>query len=158
MKKVFLLLFVSVLLSAYYVHNDDAKIYDFTLQMKEKTVHLQTLQDIQNYASQALNLEKSTLVTSVSLDAATDSQGDYYLVRGKYTIEGKATNFAIPLEITENPNKLSEGGCVMKCEVTTPNYSGVTRQIVYERCKKQHCSCDEPGLCRSTVIFENEKE
>ncbi|MFK7946110.1 MAG: hypothetical protein AB8G11_00860 [Saprospiraceae bacterium] len=154
MKKVFFLLTVSIMFSSYYFTHNELKIYDLTINTSTKRLTIETTKDIENYAFQKLKLTKSAKISSVEIIPAKDSKGDYYLVRGNYSENGKVINFGIPLDINQNSiNELNENGCIMRCEITKSNYTGKCEHIIYERCKKHTCICDQPDVCATVIEF-----
>jgi hypothetical protein len=160
MKKLLILLFVSTILTSCYVSNEDVDVvpftpYNLTLVSNENTFNIKTNEDLISYAFNKMNLSKDKIITTVFLESAKDSQGDYYLVKGKYTDETKnIISFGIPLNIIDgNPDMAQDGNCTMTCNPQNDCNNGC-EQVIQERCKRQSCSCSmSTGSSKSSISF-----
>ncbi len=156
MKNVFLILFSILLLTSCVKEEGIApSIYDLTFNSEGKSYDIKTDNDLSTFAAERLKLKSLNSLKSVYLEEATDSQGDYYLVRGKYFDVKKEVmiTFGIPLSFTTSDRtKAATGECTMKCEATDGCVDGC-EQTIHERCKRQTCRCSMGGKCNAAMSF-----
>lgn len=102
----------------------------------------------------AFVLNGVTLVNTVA-ESATDTLGLFYYIKA----EGERPNQSVPSKVAVilslDGNSLlftNASGCTMECNVNLP--CSTCDQVIFEKCKRQRCSCaSESGGCSSSITF-----
>lgn len=132
----------------------------FNLNYQEKYYSIQSESDLKTFIVTTVTA-KGMEVMEAGLEKLVDELGEFYAIRAKYNADGQIVVMTIPLnEPDEIISKTGTGGvatyfaeCTMTC--SPPLGCSTCNQTVYERCKRQTCSCAEGGPwgCNAEVTF-----
>jgi len=101
----------------------------------------------------AFVLNGATLANAVA-EAGTDTLGLFYYIKagGIRISQAYPSQIAIILKPDGNDLMFGGAGCTMECTISLP--CSKCDQVIYEKCKRQRCSCaSQSGGCNSSITF-----
>jgi len=133
-------------------------IYDFSVDFDDQKFEVTTQKSLNNLVKSVIN-KKEVVIKNAKLETATDSEGEFQVLKANYEVEDKVVNLFIPLAPIQNNEDGIKSNvarylvlCTMSC-TAQKNCSGCIQTII-TKCKEQNCTCSAgTSGCDSSITF-----
>ncbi len=138
-------------------HNEPPSLSKpFKVFFQENQYAIQSKSDLEAFSRAATGLADLQILET-GIEKMEDELGVFYAIRTKYRADGQQAVIVVPLDVRNKTNKAGNmaiyyAECAMTC--TAPADNAGYNHLIYERCKKQSCACEEGTEgCAVAVIF-----